>query len=148
MREPETWLYYHGNDASKEIFWCNKETGLSKNFWLRALGWYAMSLLDTLYKCEPDEKDNSNYKMLQDAFLDLIQSMLKFQDDSGLWYQLPALGGKTPNYLETSGSSIMAYCLLKGVRLGFFPEDYKTYGLKSFLVFCNRYLKEKDCKLG
>ena len=48
MRDPETGLYYHGYDASKKAFWCNKETGLSQNFWLRALGWYSMALLDTL----------------------------------------------------------------------------------------------------
>ena len=41
MRDEETGLYYHGYDASKSIFWCDKETGLSKNFWLRALGWYS-----------------------------------------------------------------------------------------------------------
>ena len=148
LRDSETGLYYHGYDASKEMFWCDKETGLSKNFWLRALGCYAMALLDTLYKCEPEEKDQEHYKMLQEAFLDLIQSILKFQDDSGLWYQLPALGGKEPNYLETSGSSIMAYCILKGVRLGFLPEEYKEYGLRAFQGICDKYLKEKDGKLS
>ena len=66
------------------------------------------------------------------VFVDLIDSMLKFQDESGMWYQLPALGGQEPNYLETSGSAIMAYSLLKGVRLGFLPESYRAYGLKAF----------------
>ena len=37
MRDPKTGLYYHGYDASKKAFWCDKETGLSQNFWLRAL---------------------------------------------------------------------------------------------------------------
>ena len=53
MRDEKTGLYYHGYDASREVFWCDKETGLSKNFWLRAIGWYSMALLDTLDKCEP-----------------------------------------------------------------------------------------------
>ena len=74
--------------------------------------------------------------------------MLKYQDESGMWYQLPALGGKEPNYLETSGSSIMAYCLLKGVRLGFFPESYREYALKAFNGVCDRYLKETDGSLN
>lgn len=55
MRDEKTGLYYHGYDASREVFWCDRETGLSKNFWLRALGWYSMALLDTLSKCEPGE---------------------------------------------------------------------------------------------
>ena len=148
MRDPETGLYYHGYDASKKAFWCDKETGLSQNFWLRALGWYSMALLDTLSKCEPGEEYKAEYDNLKKVFVDLIDSMLKFQDESGMWYQLPALGGREPNYLETSGSAIMAYSLLKGVRLGFLPESYRAYGLKAFQGICDRYLKEKDGHLS
>lgn len=147
MRDEKTGLYYHGYDASKEVFWCDKETGLSKNFWLRALGWYSMALLDTLNKCD-SEGYEKEYDELKQVFVDFIDSMLAFQHESGLWYQLPALGGKEPNYLETSGSSIMAYCLLKGVRLGILPESYREYGLKAFNGVCDRYLKEKDGKLS
>ena len=148
MRDPETGLYYHGYDASRTVFWCDKETGLSQNFWLRALGWYSMALLDTLDKCEVCRECEEEYEYLKQAFVDLTDSMLKLQNESGLWYQLPALGGKEPNYLETSGSAIMAYSLLKGVRLGFLPEDYRVYGLKAFRGICNAYLKEKNGQLS
>ena len=77
-----------------------------------------------------------------------IDGMLKYQDESGMWYQLPALAGKKPNYLETSGSAIMAYSLLKGVRLGFLPESYRGYGLKAFKGICDKYLKETDGSLN
>lgn len=148
MRDPKTGLYYHGYDASRTVFWCDKETGLSQNFWLRALGWYSMALLDTLDKCEVCRECEKEYEYLKQAFVDLTDSMLKLQNESGLWYQLPALGGKEPNYLETSGSAIMAYSLLKGVRLGFLPENYRVYGLKAFRGICNAYLKEKNGQLS
>lgn len=148
MRDPKTGLYYHGYDASRTVFWCDKETGLSQNFWLRALGWYSMALLDTLDKCEVCRECEEEYEYLKQAFVDLTDSMLKLQNESGLWYQLPALGGKEPNYLETSGSAIMAYSLLKGVRLGFLPENYRVYGLKAFRGICNAYLKEKNGQLS
>lgn len=144
LRDEKTGLYYHGYDASKTIFWCDKETGVSRNFWLRALGWYAMALLDTLDKCEPGEEYAAEYDNLKKVFVDLIDSMLKFQTESGLWYQLPALGEKQNNYLETSGSAIMAYCLLKGVRLRFLPESYQAYGIKAFHGICDNYLREKE----
>lgn len=144
MRDAKTGLYYHGYDASRKIFWCNKETGLSENFWLRAIGWYSMGILDTLAKCEPGEEWQENYDRLKGYFVDLMDSMLKFQDESGMWYQLPALKEKSPNYPETSGSAIMAYSLLKGVRLGFLPESYREYGLKAFHGICSRYLRDKD----
>jgi len=50
-------------------------------------------------------------------------------------------GGMDKNYLETSGSSIMAYSILKGVRLGFLPESYKTYGERAIEGICDKYLK-------
>jgi unsaturated rhamnogalacturonyl hydrolase len=148
LRDEKTGLYFHGYDESREVFWCDKETGLSQHYWLRALGWYSMALLDTLYKCEPGEEYQAEYENLKAVYVDMMDSMLKFQHESGLWYQLPALGGKEPNYLETSGTAIMAYCLLKGVRLGFLPESYREYGLKAFNGVCDLRLKEKDGKLS
>ena len=143
MRDEETGLYYHGYDASKEVFWCDKETGLSKNYWLRAMGWYSMALLDTLSKTEPTGYEKE-YEELKGVFKDFIDAMLKYQDESGMWYQLPALAGKEPNYLETSGSSIFAFAILRGVRLGFLPESYRQYGEKAFKGVCDKYLKTED----
>lgn len=146
MRDEETGLYYHGYDASKSVFWCDKETGLSKNFWLRAIGWYSMALLDTLSKTEP-EGFEAEYDNLKKVFKELIDSLLKYQDESGMWYQLPALGQKEPNYLETSGSAILAFSILRGVRLGFLPESYRAYGVKAFDGIRNRYMKTEDGRL-
>lgn len=138
MRDPKTGLYYHAYDASKEMFWCDKVTGLSQNFWLRALGWYSMALLDTLDKA--DKSEEKICTLLKDAFADLMDAMLKYQDESGMWYQVVNFGGMDKNYLETSGSSIMAYALLKGVRLGYLPEKYAEYGRKAFEGVCEKYL--------
>ena len=48
MRDPKTGLLYHGWDESKQQRWANKKTGLSPEFWGRAMGWYMMALVDTL----------------------------------------------------------------------------------------------------
>lgn len=147
LRDKETGLYYHAYDSSREMFWCDKETGLSKNFWLRALGWYTMALLDTLDKCDPASYEE-DYEKLKKIFAELMESMLRFQDESGMWYQVVNMGGRERNYLETSGSSIMAYALLKGVRLGFLPEDYKEKGEKAFTGICNTYLNTEEGKMS
>ena len=138
MRDPKTGLYYHAYDSSREMFWCDKVTGLSQNFWLRALGWYSMALLDTLDKA--DKTEEKICTLLKDAFVDLMDAMLKYQDESGMWYQVVNFGGMDRNYLETSGSSIMAYALLKGVRLGYLPTEYAQYGKKAFDGVCEKYL--------
>ena len=146
MRDKKTGLYYHGYDSSKSIFWADKETGLSRNFWLRSLGWYSMALLDTL-NAAPD-RGSDNWQRLQGIFTELCDSMLAVQDESGMWYQVPALSGRespapdtSRNYLETSGSAIMAYSLLKGFRTGVLSDEkYQLAGKKAFEGIVSTYL--------
>lgn len=145
MKDPKTGLYYHGYDSSRESLWCDKVTGLSKNFWLRALGWYVMALLDTLEKMDPSYTEG--YAQLSNNFKDIMEAIIKFQDESGMWYQVVDQGNREGNYLETSGSAIMAYGILKGVRMGFLPESYRAYGEKAFKGICDKYLYEKEGEL-
>lgn len=146
MRDTETGLYYHAYDSSREMFWCDKVTGLSQNFWLRALGWYSMALLDTLDKTDVSSDDTYKeaYENMKKTFVELMDAMLRYQDESGMWYQVVNVGGMDKNYLETSGSAIMAYALLKGVRLGFLPESYQEYGKKAFQGICDKYLSTDE----
>ena len=85
-----------------------------------------------------------SYEKLKQIFVELMDAMLKYQDESGMWYQVVNFGGMDKNYLETSGSSIMAYALLKGVRLGFLPESYRAYGEKAFHRICDQYLSTDE----
>lgn len=147
MKNPETGLYYHAIDESREMFWCDKETGLSKNYWLRSLGWFAMALVDTLQ--EMDEQIFAEYRKLMSIFQDLVDSMLKYQDEeTGMWYQVPDQGHRPENYLETSGSAMFSCAILKGVRLGYLPERYRAYGEKGFYGIEKKYLKEVDGELS
>lgn len=146
MRDTRNGLYYHAYDASRQMFWCDKVTGLSDNFWLRALGWYAMALIDTMEIMPAALLDKK--ARLDQIYKELIDSMLPYQDEaSGMWYQVVNRGGIRPNYLETSGSAIFAYAIMKSVRLGFLEEDYFRYGKKAFEGICRRYLSEADGEL-
>ncbi len=144
MKNPADGLYYHCFDSSKASFWCDKDTGLCKNYWLRALGWFSMAMLDSLNHA-PD-KGSDSWNHLRKMFIDLQDSMLKIQDKSGMWYQLPALPEVEGNYLETSGTAIFSYSLLKGLRTGILSdspnaEKYKAAGIKAFEGICAKYLK-------
>ena len=46
--DAKTGLLYHGWDESRKQRWADPTTGRSPNFWDRAMGWYAMALVDTL----------------------------------------------------------------------------------------------------
>ncbi len=149
MRDPLSGLYYHCYDSSRTAFWCDKETGLSKYFWLRAIGWYTMALLDTYEKIDKSDAVHQEYAdILAEIFRDLVRSMLSFQDKSGMWYQLVNLGGKERNYLETSGTAVMAYAIFKGIRLGILPEELRFKGEMAFDGICERYLTEVDGDLN
>lgn len=147
LKDDVTGLYYHAYDSEKKMFWADKETGLSQNFWLRALGWFAMAMLDCLVIADNDCEE---YEHLLKMYRDFIDSMLKFQSPEGMWYQVPNLPNGEKNYLETSGSSIMAYCLMKGARLGYLPSEYSEYGVKAFKGICDKYLStvEGEMSLG
>ena len=136
-------LHYHGYDSSREAFWCDKETGLSKNFWLRACGWHLVSLVDVLgYMDEQIYEDYAFYKSL---LKETVDGILKYLDkESNMFYQVVDKGTKEGNYLETSGSAMVAYALLKGVRLRVLPDRYQKIGLAIFNDICSKYLTVKE----
>ena len=137
MYDPEKHLYYHGYDASKKAFWADPETGCSKNFWLRSIGWFAVALADLL---EITEKGEAHDQLLA-IFAELMKGVSEYQDaETGMYWQVPDQPGREGNYLETSGSSMLAYAMLKGARLGALPQEYAQKGQKTFQGIVEKYL--------
>ncbi len=149
MRDSKTGLYYHGYDSSRTMFWADKQTGLSKNFWLRSLGWFTVAMIDVFEYMNEQMFDERH--TIMEMLKETVDSILKFQDPkSNMFYQVPNFPNKEGNYLETSGSSMIAYAILKGVRLKALPPRYQEIGLKIFEGICNTYLtvKNDDLNLG
>jgi len=139
--DPKTGLLYHGWDESKEIPWANKETGNSPNFWSRALGWYVMALVDVL---DYFPKDHPKHKELVTYLNNASGALAKYQDKSGLWYQVTDKGGQKGNYLEASGSSMFAYAFAKGANKGYLPAKYKKMANKAFDGLTKVLIKKVD----
>lgn len=135
-------LYYHGLDPSRTIFWADKQTGLSKGYWLRATGWFIISLIDVI---DYMDKTNSDFKFYKKLFKEALDGILKYQDkESKMFYQVPEQGSRVGNYLETSGSAMISYAILKGVRLNILNKKYKQIGIDIFNGITNKYLKEEN----
>ncbi|MEH6405695.1 MAG: glycoside hydrolase family 88 protein [Leeuwenhoekiella sp.] len=128
-RDTVTGLLYHGWDESKEQKWADSQRGTSPNFWSRSLGWYAMALVDVL---DYVPEDNPKHQELVDYLNELATALVKVQDATGLWYQVPNMGNKEGNYLEASGSSMFAYALAKGVNKGYLPASFLAVANKAF----------------
>ncbi len=120
-RDPKSGLLYHGWDESAVQEWADPETGLSENFWGRAIGWYAMALVDVL---ESLPKNHSGRGQLSDILNRLVEAIVPYQDKTGLWYQVVDMGEKDGNYLEASASCMFAYSIAKGVNLGVLDKKY------------------------
>lgn len=145
MRSKEKGLYFHGYDASKKAFWADPETGCSQNFWLRSLGWFAVALAD-LADILPEGESRDE---LTGIFKELMEHMIEYADpETGLYWQVPDQQGREGNYLETSGSAMMAYAMLKGARLGILPERFAEQGEKTFNGIIDRYLTFTDTGLN
>nr|WP_315238350.1 glycoside hydrolase family 88 protein [uncultured Flavobacterium sp.] len=127
--DPKTGLLFHGWDESKQVPWADKETGNSPNYWSRALGWYVMALVDAL---DYFPKDHPKQKELVGYLNNVAESLAKYQDKSGLWYQVTDKMGKEGNYLEASGSSMFAYAFAKGANKGYLPSKFKKLANHAF----------------
>lgn len=137
MFSQEKGLYFHGYDASRTAFWADPETGCSKNFWLRSLGWFGVALADLL-DILPQGEDRDSLKAI---FIELMEHIARYADPAtGLYWQVPDQGGREGNYLETSGSAMMAYAMLKGARLGALDREYAAKGQKTFDGIMEKYL--------
>ncbi len=139
--DPKTGLLYHGWDESKQMPWANKETGNSPNFWSRALGWYAMALVDVL---DYFPKDHPKQKELVKYLNNVSEALVKYQDKSGLWYQVTDKGGEKGNYLEASGSAMFSYAFAKGANKGYLPAKYKKAANKAFDGLTKVLIKKVD----
>ena len=129
MRDPATGLYYHGYDASRSAFWADRETGLSRSFWLRSIGWFAVALAD-LIEILPGGEGRDE---LSAILAELAEAVWRFHDpETGLYWQVPDRPGEAGNYLESSGSAMLAYAMLKGARLGVLDGVYADRGQMTF----------------
>ena len=141
MFDEQAKLFYHGLDCSKSIFWADKETGLSKNFWLRAIGWFTVSMVDIISIVDDDETKTEITKI----FRETIDGILQYRhNESGMYYQVVNMGHREGNYLETSGSSMIAYAVMKGARIGALPKEYWHLGKETFDGIRERYLTISD----
>lgn len=146
MRDPKTGLYYHGYDASRKAFWADPETGLSKNFWLRAIGWYSLALTDLI---EILPKGMEERTELADTLRELLEAISHYADpETGMYLQVVDQKGREGNYPETSGSAMIACAMLKGARLGVLDEGFRELGKKTFEGIQNRFLKIRDGMVG
>jgi unsaturated rhamnogalacturonyl hydrolase len=137
---PKVGLNYHGWDESKQQKWADPVTGCSPNFWGRAMGWYAMALIDVLDYLPTDHPGHP--KLLE--ILNQVASGIKnYQDPkTGLWFQVLDQGGREGNYHEATASAMFTYALLKASRKGYISNDYNAIAMKAYNGILANFIRD------
>jgi unsaturated rhamnogalacturonyl hydrolase len=137
--DSKTGLNFHGWDESKSQAWANPVTGCSSNFWGRALGWYAMALVDVL---DYFPTNHPARPQIIATLQKLSVGVVKYQDaKTGLWWQVMDAGGRKGNYLEATASAMFVYALAKGVNHGYLSPDLGPAIEKGFAGIIQNLIK-------
>lgn len=137
MKDEKTGLYFHGFDETRSSVWADSSSGLSKNLWLRSMGWLCAALADLceiLPECD----------VFRDMLAKLLTSLSVYANEDGMLFQLPALRTLKGNYPETSGTLLFAYSAIKAYRLNIVGENIKSAGIKAFSAVMEKYISKDE----
>jgi len=141
--DPKTGLNRHAWDETHTMFWADKETGLSQHCWGRAQGWYTMALIELL---DALPEDYSRRGELIELLKKDFDAIIKWQDKSGVWYQVMDSPTREGNYKEATCSSMFAYSLLKAARKGYVGDEYRQAGIKAYKGIIDNFIKVNEDK--
>jgi unsaturated rhamnogalacturonyl hydrolase len=138
LRDPQSGLYFHAWDESRKMNWADPETGRSRYFWGRGLGWYAMALVDIL-DVIPVEKTELRAPLLE-IIPELAEALVRHQDATGVWYQILDKPEAPGNYREASASAMFTYFLAKAVNEGYLPGSFAPAAQKAWVGLVDEFV--------
>ncbi|WP_329362225.1 glycoside hydrolase family 88/105 protein [Streptomyces sp. NBC_01483] len=123
-------LLKHAYDESKTASWADPATGLAPEHWCRAVGWYAMAIVNVL---DAIPVDHPRRPQLVGIFRRLAAGLEKSQDPAtGRWFQVIDKGGRSDNWTETSCSSMFTYALSRGAQQGYLDPHYASVAQRGY----------------
>ncbi len=130
LNDAQTGLMFHAYDESGVSTWIEPGTKHSKYFWCRAMGWFGMTLIETL---DILPKNHPQRPQLINQVKQLVKAWSNFQDkNTGLWYQIVDKGDLPANWLETSSSSMYSYVIATAVKRGYVDKSYLSNARKGY----------------
>ncbi len=155
---PQDEMLYHAFSASpeKDPLWADSVSGVSGEYWGRAVGWYMVALVDVLEAMSYARPDlhpslRADFFRLRAYLEQLAAGVLARQDsETGLWCQLMRYpngyipeGCDRPNYIESSCSALFIAAYLKAARLGFIHREmYVAVASRAYRSFVERFVVE------
>ncbi|HAN43933.1 MAG TPA: glycoside hydrolase 105 family protein [Ruminococcaceae bacterium] len=125
LYEKKNGLFYHG--------WSfNRNNNYGGIFWCRGNAWFTYGILEIIDACG-DMLENGLKEFFTDTFKAQAAALKSLQAKSGLWHTVLT---DEESYEEVSGSCFFAAGMLKGVKMGILPQEYKACALKTISALC------------
>ena len=135
-----TGLLRHAWDETGSMFWSDPYTGQSAHSWGRAMGWYAMALVDVLDWMPEDHPARPDMLGILHS---ILETLPRYADKkTGMWYQVLDCPGREGNYVESTCSAMFAYTYLKAVEKGYEPQ-YEKYAKRLYRSLVKTFIREE-----
>ncbi len=95
--------------------------------WARGNCWVTIAIPEIIEMLNLTENDPLRRFLLETLYAQ-VAALAKYQDKSGLWHTLIP---DESSYLEASATAGFAYGILKSVRKGYLPAEYRDIGVKA-----------------
>jgi unsaturated rhamnogalacturonyl hydrolase len=116
-------LMKHAYDESRVATWSDPTTGLSPEYWCRAVGWFGVAAIQIL---DLIPTDHPRRAQLITIVQNLVRGFATYQDTtSGRWFQVVDKGSLSDNWTETSCSAMYTYTVDAAIKRGY--VDGTTY---------------------
>lgn len=106
-------------------------------YWGRGNGWVAAGLAVILSELP---SSNEHYEVITQGYLKMMQALLAFQSDDGMWRQLV---DKTESWKETSATAMFAYAMLVGVKQGLLDNAIYKQSYTTAWLALQHYINDK-----
>lgn len=123
-------LLKHAYDESRTAGWADPKTGLSPEFWCRAIGWYAMATVNVLDAMPPSHPRRA---ALLTSLRGLAAGFEHYQDPvTGRWFQVVDKGSRADDWTETSCSSMYTFALSRAAAQGYIDSHYGNVAARGY----------------
>ena len=115
------WVYDNLKEGDLLMHGYSPASGTTNGLcWSRGAGWYCMCVADVI-----EMMPVSDYTVeLAGILEDVLAGIINYQDESGLWYNVPNYGEElASNKLEVSGTAMFAYAMLKAYNGGYVTDS-------------------------
>jgi unsaturated rhamnogalacturonyl hydrolase len=120
----------HAYDEARAQSWADPVTGVSPEYWCRAIGWYGMAEIETLEALPATHPQRAKLLMI---LQNLVAGYARFQDPAtGRWFQVVDKGSRSDNWTETSCSAMYTFVISRAVQRGWVDPGYATVASKGY----------------